>query len=85
MANLVVSFMRLVRRARSGLNSLVSRPTPVLFNTTSRDQASVLQADEQPMLAAGIADSTGGGDQIRREYHEALCVRPLAGGWRILG
>lgn len=53
----------LTDQGKSHVNSMwtyVSRPTPVLYDANSRDYVSVLQADEKPMLAAGIPDPSVG-------------------------
>ena len=53
----------LTDKGKSDVNSLwtyVSRPTPVMYNPKSKDYVTVLQADEKPMLAAGIPDPTVG-------------------------
>jgi putative aldouronate transport system substrate-binding protein len=38
----------------------VSRPTPVMYDPASKEYVTVLQADEKPMLAAGIHDPSLG-------------------------
>jgi putative aldouronate transport system substrate-binding protein len=60
--------------------SFVVRPRPVLFNPKSADFARVLQADQVPYVAAGLADATLGLFSASDAARGAVLEQPFADG-----